>query len=102
MKIGEAKLEEVKGVKRSYLARLSALTSNRAKRSDNFYNFLTSSEISNQKLKFLKSSDRYFNYDRDSRSPKVRFRLSDSRLSCISSLRVLSCFLKVSPSERKE
>ena len=32
-------------------ARLSALTSNRAKRSDNFYNFLTSSEISNQKLK---------------------------------------------------
>ena len=44
-------LKELKGVIAHQGARLSALTSNRAKRSDNFYNFLTSSEISNQKLK---------------------------------------------------
>ena len=70
---GEAKLEEVKGVRGSYrplkrakklkpiaqvygrfpFVELSALTSNRAKRSDNFCNFLTSKEILNPKLKIF-------------------------------------------------
>ena len=73
LKIDEVKLSEVKGVKRSYrplrwakklkanrpllsifsFARLSALTSNRAKRSDNFYNFLTSREVLYAKLKLF-------------------------------------------------
>ena len=34
-------------------ARLSALTSNKAKRSDNFYNVLTSREILHAKLKYI-------------------------------------------------
>ena len=48
-------------------ARLSALTSNRAKRSDNFYNFLPSNKISNPKLELSINcllADRSSNFDK--------------------------------------